>query len=194
MPRSPFRLFATSLLVGALLTGACQPSAVVANDKESLQPSFEPRGTLRMELLGGGEKADIEDGSNLPDGSQVVFFTKGEGADYLYLLQRSNGGVEVLHPSTGQVFMNREREQRIVPHRPTGGDVEEESPAGFSGAGNGHFEYILVASPVPRDFPSNSQVETLERLLAAPPYVSGYAALPAQVLATMKITWGTPDP
>jgi hypothetical protein len=192
--RSLFRLFATLLLFSALLASACNPSTVNADEREPLTPSFEPRGTLRMELLGGGEHADIEDESNLPDGSQVVFFTRAQGGDYLYLLQRSNGGVEVLHPSTGQVFMNREREQRVVPHRPTGGDIEEESPAGFSGAGNGSFEYILVASPVPRDFPSNSQVETLERLLAPPPYVSGYAALPAKVLATIKVTWGAPDP
>ena len=193
MRRSLFRLFATSLVLGSLLTGACKFATVSADNSEPLSPSFEPRGTLRMELLGGGEQADIEDGTKLSEDSQVVFFTKALGGDYLYLLQRSNGGVEVLHPSTGQVFMNREREQRIVPHRPTGGDIEEESPAGFSGAGNGSFEYILVASPVPRDFPSNSQVESLERLLAPPPYVSGYAALPAVVIASMKLTWGVPD-
>ncbi len=155
---------------------------------------FEPRGTLRMEVLGGGATADIEDGASLPEDSLVVFFTRAQGSDYLYLLQRSNGGVEVLHPSTGQVFLNREREQRVVPHRPTGGDVEEEGPDGFSGAGTGVFEYILIASPVPRDFPSNSQVESLERMLAPPPYVSGYASLPAVVLASMKVTWGAPEP
>ena len=154
---------------------------------------FEPRGSLRIERLGVEQQVDIEDDSALPEDSQVVFFAHAQGSDYLYLLQRSNGGVEVLHPSTGQVFMSRDREQRIVPHRPTGGDVDEQSPAGFSGAGAGIFEYILVASPVPRDFPSNSQVQSLDRLIAPPPFMSGYAALPAVVLASMKVTWGVPD-
>ena len=52
---------------------------------------FEPRGTLRMEVLGGGATADIEDGASLPEDSLVVFFTRAQGSDYLYLLQRSNG-------------------------------------------------------------------------------------------------------
>ncbi len=190
------RYLATVLLTASLTTllaSGCELPALKADSPSPSAAVFEPRGSLRMELLGGGQHADIEDGSRLPEDSQVVFFTRAQGSDYLYLLQRSNGGVEVLHPSTGQVFMNREREQKIVPHRPTGGDIEEEVPDGFSGAGAGIFEYILVASPVPRDFPSNSQVESLERLLAPPPYLNGYAAQPAVVLANMKITWGAPD-
>ena len=183
------------LALCSLLEVACQLSPASADDPPQRETiTFEPRGTLRMELLGGGVTADINDGASLPEDSQVVFFTRAQGSDYLYLLQRSNGGVEVLHPSTGQVFLNREREQRVVPHRPTGGDIEEEAPDGFSGAGTGVFEYILVASPVPRDFPSNSQVESVERMLAPPPYVTGYAALPAVVLASMKVTWGAPEP
>ncbi len=147
-----------------------------------------------MELVGGGTDADITDGSSLPEDSQVVFITRVENADYLYLLQKSNGGVEVLHPSTGQVFMNQDGEQRIVPHRPNEGTIEERGPEGYSGAGTGFFEYILVASPVPRDFPSNSQVEEVERLLAPPPYLEGFAAQRAVIVASLKVTWGIPEP
>ena len=124
----------------------------------------------------------------------MVFLTRVEGADYLYLLQESNAGVEVLHPSTGQAFMNQKGEQRIIPHRPNEDRIDERGPAGYTGAGTGIFEYILVASPVPRDFPSNSQVEEVERLLAPPPYLQGFAAGRAIVVASIKVTWGIADP
>ncbi len=178
----------------ALLLWGCEPSmGQAADSSHSPKDSFNPRGTLRLELLGGGDNADIEDGSNLPEDSLVVFMARVEGADYLYLLQKSNGGVEVLHPSTGQVFMNRGGEQRIVPHRPNEADNQERGPAGYSGAGTGVFEYLLVASPVPRDFPSNSQIEEVGRLLAPPPYLEGAAAQPAVVVASHKVTWGVPE-
>ncbi|MBJ95349.1 MAG: hypothetical protein CMP23_12875 [Rickettsiales bacterium] len=182
---------AVLLLILLLTCGGCEPQPAKANRASAASPDFEPRGSLRLEFLGGGEAADIQDGSLLPEDSQIVFFTRAEGADYLYLLQRSNGGVEVLHPSTGQVFMNSSHEQRIIPHRPKGADVEEQAPEGFTGAGTGLFEYLLVAAPIPRDFPSNSQVESLERLLSPPPFVDGYAAFPAVVLSSVKVRWGT---
>jgi hypothetical protein len=166
---------------------------VQAGQQDAVTASFSPRGTLRIEIVGGGEQADVADGSNLPEDTQVAFMTRVEGADYLYLLQKSNAGVEVLHPSTGQVFINEGGEQRIVPHRPNEDSINERRPGGYSGAGTGVFEYILVASPVPRDFPSNSQVETTERMLAPPPYVEGYAALPAVIVASIKVIWGVPD-
>lgn len=156
--------------------------------------TFAPRGTLRLELVGAGGNVDIADGSSLEEDSLVVFKTRVEGADYLYLLQKSNAGVEVLHPSTGQAFMHRKGEQRIVPHRPNQDSIDEPGPEAYSGAGTGIFEYILLASPVPRDFPSNSQVEEVERLLAPPPYLKGFAAQRAVVLDSIKVTWGVPEP
>lgn len=191
MPKSSWILLAALVV---LLCGGCTPDSIHAGQQDAVTASFSPRGTLRLEIVGGGEHADVADGSSIPEDTQVVFMTRVEGADYLYLLQKSNAGVEVLHPSTGQVFLNRDGEQRIVPHRPNEDSIEERGPSGYSGAGTGIFEYILVASPVPRDFPSNSQVETTERMLAPPPYVGGYAALPAVVVASIKVIWGVPEP
>jgi hypothetical protein len=84
-------------------------------------------------------------------------------------------------------------EQRVVPHPPNM-DLEERPEAGYTAAGTGVFEYLLVASPVPRDFPSNSQVSTVERILHPPPYLAGTMAQPAVVLDTIRVTWGEADP
>jgi len=181
------------------IAGASLPAALLlllpgllAGQSTKKTETFQPQGSLRIELLSDDNKRSVKDGALLEDDTPIRFITEVEGADYLYLLQRSNAGVEVLHPPTGQVFLAKKGPQLVVPHPPNL-DLEEQPQGGYTAAGEGSFEFLLVASPVPRNFPSNSQLETVERLLAPPPYVAGHAAEPAVVLARHKLTWGQRD-
>ena len=189
------RLLAVCNLLGAalLLLPACHPSETRADDAPSSSTvSFRPTGSLALERgpeVGGGKVAE---GSILQEDSQIYFLVETTGADYLYLLQHSNAGVEVLHPPTGQVFLSTAGQQRIVPHPPNM-DAEEQPLTGYSTTGTGVFEYLLLASPVPRDFPSNSQVSTVERMVQPPPYLSGPMAQPAVILDKIRVTWGSDD-
>ncbi|HCP46305.1 MAG TPA: hypothetical protein DIU15_09700 [Deltaproteobacteria bacterium] len=153
---------------------------------------FRPQGSLRIELIADAGPKTVDNGALLEEDTAIRFIAEVQGADYLYLLQRSNAGVEVLHPPTGQVFLAKKGPQVVVPHPPNL-ELGERPQGGYTAAGEGSFEFLLVASPVPRNFPSNSQLETVERLLAPPPYLTGHAAAPAVVLASQKITWGQRD-
>jgi len=165
---------------------------LMAGETAANSDTFQPRGTLQIEALSETNTHKVQDGVLLEDDTPIRFIIEVEGADYLYLLQRSNSGVEVLHPPTGQVFLAKKGPQVVVPHPPNL-ELGERAEGGYTAAGEGSFEFLLVASPVPRNFPSNSQLETVERLLAPPPYLAGHAAAPAVVLASHKITWGQHD-
>ena len=129
----------------------------------------------------------------------VVFDTRVDPVhdEYVYLLETTGGAPRMIHPRMGRVHLSNELDgvRRIRP-RPANEVVtgEEEEPEGWQVAGGGWAQYLLVATPSPRDESSAGSLGSLDMFLEAPPFATGKAASPGRLVDVITVRWmGTPD-
>ena len=137
----------------------------------------------------GGEKQAVKEGGTLPRAAQVVFEVNARtGGDYLYLLQQRGDELRILLPAAGLGWVKAEGAESVVPPAP---DARDPGTAATSWTADhtGALNFILVAAQSPRAVPSDGHLDSLERFLLPPPYVTGAAAAPAQVIARTSVEW-----
>jgi len=169
-----------------------------SSDSEIIQTrQATPRSQLRLVRtdLSTDSSVKVPPNTSLPRSAEIYFEveTHWKGS-YLYLLQKSGGTLQILSPATGLVWLNRPQE--IVRVVPRGSNEDAQSPAGLSWNADqtGALDFILVGTEAPRDVPSDSQVSSLERFLAPPPFLKGPLTQPGVVLETVRVVWQAEDP
>jgi hypothetical protein len=163
----------------ALLLALLWPTAALAAPSlgmERVDEAGEPTGAVSA-------------GETLDRGAWVRFVTETEAGLYLYLLQTTDRGTNVVWPATGDVWVSRAGTRPLVPRPPHHRDEAEPLP-GWNGDTDGPATYSLIAAPSPRAVPADSWVRSLDEFLLGPPFLAGPAAAKAEVLATFEVSWG----
>ncbi len=149
---------------------------------------------LSASLLTEEGSEPLKSGQQVHTGGRVVFDARSDGSSYLYLLQVAGGQTAVLHPPAGQVLAPRQGTVRIAPW-PDPHEPDRPPPPGFAADGKGEVSYLLVATSLPRDIPSDTQVRDLETFCARPPHLTSEGRPPARILGEVRLTWPpTPEP
>jgi hypothetical protein len=179
-PRVPTALL---LFAGFLLSGGSLASADTPEES-----------SLQVVRLDKDQPEPLESGATIPRSAEVAFDVRAHGeGDYLYLIQRREDDIRILMPATGLGWLKPESTSRVVPIGPHASSASPASP-GWNADQTGLLEFLLVASVSPRDVPSDSRIESLERFLLPPPFVRGELARPARVIASFRVNWLEQDP
>jgi len=150
--------------------------------------------SLHLVRVDGEQAEQLKSGATIPRSAEVAFDVRAhEGGDYLYLIQRRDKDLRILMPATGLGWLKPKGTSRVVPLGPHASSASPVS-SGWNADQTGLLEFILVASVSPRDVPSDSRIESLERFLLPPPFVRGELARPAEVIARFRVNWLEDDP
>jgi hypothetical protein len=145
-----------------------------------------------LTVIAGGQL--LEDNATVASGTEIVFGYDVSGADYLYLLQRGGGEtLTLLYPASGLAWLSAESGVGQVTPADPNARFGDEPVAPWSPQQGGELEFILIASPTPRDVASDAKTSEAVFLLP-PPYVKGPAAGVAKVLDRVTITFADDEP
>lgn|GEM_PF-5598566 len=158
-----------------------------------LVPSLALAGPASLSLERVDEAGEaigpVEDAATLGRGDQVRFVTETDPGLYLYLLQTTARGTNVVWPGTGDVWVSRAGRRTLIPRPPNHRD--ETAPlTGWNGEEDGAAEYFLVSAPTPRAVPADSWVPSVDEFLLGPPWLTGPAAAKAAIIAKTRVSWG----
>lgn len=160
---------AAALLAIALLTA---PATVTA-----------AKPTLRIQTPDGRSLAD---GARIGATDMLVFEVSGASDRYLYLLEKGDGHLALIHPHVGLVLPGPAEPEMLRPQPTWLTEADEERP-GWLPEVAGAIEYLLISSPLPRDAPSDQRLRSLEQLLLPPPYVKGPGGESAVIAARVRL-------
>ncbi|MCO4772589.1 MAG: hypothetical protein KDA24_21330 [Deltaproteobacteria bacterium] len=148
-----------------------------------------PAGTLQIATSDGRA---LEGGAAIESTDLLVFEVSGTEDSYLYVVEKGEGHLALIHPHVGYVLPGTAVPTTLRP-QPTWLTEADQERAGWLPEVHGTVEYLLVSSPIPRDAPSDHRLVSLDQLLAPPPYVKGPAGEAATVVARSSITRAEPD-
>lgn len=154
---------------------------------------------LKLEARRGDDVRFVPAKGVIEGDEVVVFVTQVDPSrdEYVYLLESTGGAPRMIHPRMGRVHLSGETggERRIRPlpaNEVMTGDEDE--PEGWQVTGGGWAQYLLVATPSPRDESSAGSLGSLEMFLEPPPYATGKAAKAGRLVDAITVRWqGTPD-
>lgn len=129
----------------------------------------------------------LANGASIDAETRLRFTVAGDPDQYLYVVESAEGSVMVVYPPMGRFLTGRDGPVTLDPQASWPGGLEGQ-PVDWVPQASGALEYLLVQAPTPRDAPVGGRLDGLDELLAPPPYVTGPAGEPAQVVARVTLS------